>query len=141
MPHTANLEKNRSVSDRRRVLLTTVCRPFGKNGEGDSVGAELFHAQVKRCQGVAILSSMIVGFPNQDRHQVLQDLRQLQAFGPALWQILIYFAFPGKPLHESALSKDLYHTYYRYNPDYRKFDGFSMHFKHRNFSPAELENL
>jgi hypothetical protein len=29
-----------------------VCRPFGGPGEGDSVGAELFHAQVTREQGI-----------------------------------------------------------------------------------------
>ncbi|HBH61953.1 MAG TPA: radical SAM protein, partial [Nitrospiraceae bacterium] len=34
------------------ILFTTVCRPFGGNGEGDSVGAELFHAQVTREQGI-----------------------------------------------------------------------------------------
>jgi hypothetical protein len=34
------------------ILLTTVCRPFGGPGEGDSVGAELFHAQVTRAQGI-----------------------------------------------------------------------------------------
>jgi len=34
------------------ILLTTVCRPFGGPGEGDSVGAELFHAQVTREQGI-----------------------------------------------------------------------------------------
>ena len=34
------------------VLLTTVCRPFGGKGEGDSVGAELFHAQVTRSQSI-----------------------------------------------------------------------------------------
>jgi hypothetical protein len=34
------------------VLLTTVCRPFGGKGEGDSVGAELFHAQLTRNQGI-----------------------------------------------------------------------------------------
>ena len=34
------------------VLLTTVCRPFGGAGEGDSVGAELFHPQVTRNQGI-----------------------------------------------------------------------------------------
>ncbi len=33
-----------------RVLLTSVVRPFGGAGEGDSVGAELFHAQVTRAQ-------------------------------------------------------------------------------------------
>jgi len=38
--------------DPPKVLLTTVCRPFGKDGEGDSVGAELFHAQVTRSQGI-----------------------------------------------------------------------------------------
>ena len=35
-----------------KILLTTVCRPFGGKGEGDSVGAELFHAQVTREQGI-----------------------------------------------------------------------------------------
>jgi hypothetical protein len=30
---------------------------------------------------------------------------------------------------------------YRKNPDYRKFDGFSMHFAHANFTPKELEDL
>lgn len=35
----------------KRLLLTGVCRPFGGAGEGDSVGAELFHAQVTRAQG------------------------------------------------------------------------------------------
>jgi hypothetical protein len=34
-----------------KLLLTSVCRPFGGPGEGDSVGAELFHAQVTRAQG------------------------------------------------------------------------------------------
>lgn len=38
--------------DRPNVLLTTVCRPFGGIGEGDTVGAELFHAQVTRSQGI-----------------------------------------------------------------------------------------
>src|SRR5512146_2707268 len=33
-----------------RILLTSVVRPFGGPGEGDSVGAELFHAQVTRAQ-------------------------------------------------------------------------------------------
>ena len=36
----------------RKVLFTSVCRPFGGPGEGDSVGAELFHAQVTRAQGI-----------------------------------------------------------------------------------------
>jgi haloalkane dehalogenase len=36
----------------KNVLLTSVVRPFGGPGEGDSVGAELFHAQVTRAQGI-----------------------------------------------------------------------------------------
>ena len=42
-----------------RVLLTSVVRPFGGPGEGDSVGAELFHAQVTRAQGPFSLRQVI----------------------------------------------------------------------------------
>ncbi len=41
------------------VLLTSVVRPFGGPGEGDSVGAELFHAQVTRAQGAFSLRQVI----------------------------------------------------------------------------------
>jgi haloalkane dehalogenase len=105
-------------------------------------GADLptLYAALKK-RGVAILSSMIIGFPDTDRRQILADLRQLQALGPALWQILIYFAFPGTPFYERVVAEDRYLPAYRTDPDYRKFDGFSMHFKHRHFSPAQLEQL
>ncbi len=43
----------------QRILLTSVCRPFGGPGEGDSVGAELFHAQVTRAQGPFSLRQVI----------------------------------------------------------------------------------
>ena len=42
-----------------RLLLTSVIRPFGGPGEGDSVGAELFHAQVTRAQGAFSLRQVI----------------------------------------------------------------------------------
>ncbi len=42
-----------------RLLLSSVCRPFGGPGEGDSVGAELFHAQVTRAQGPFSLRQVI----------------------------------------------------------------------------------
>ncbi len=42
-----------------RLLLTSVIRPFGGRGEGDSVGAELFHAQVTRAQGPFSLRQVI----------------------------------------------------------------------------------
>jgi len=41
------------------ILLTSVVRPFGGPGEGDSVGAELFHAQVTRAQGAFSLRQVI----------------------------------------------------------------------------------
>lgn len=44
---------------RQKLLLTSVCRPFGGAGEGDSVGAELFHAQVTRAQGPFSLRQVI----------------------------------------------------------------------------------
>jgi hypothetical protein len=94
-----------------------------------------------RSRGVAILSSMIIGFPYQDRKQVLAEFRQLMDLEPSLWQILIYFAFPGTPLYQQVLKEGRYLSAYREQPDYRTFDGFSMHFKHAHFKPRELEEL
>jgi hypothetical protein len=91
--------------------------------------------------GVAVLSSMIIGFPDQQRDLILEEARQFRALGPCLWQILIYFAFPGTPLFEKVLSEGRYRPEYRKNPDYRTFDGFSMHFTHDHFKPHELEAL
>ena len=42
-----------------KLLLTSVCRPFGGAGEGASVGAGLFHAQVTRAQGPFSLRQVI----------------------------------------------------------------------------------
>ena len=52
-------EKRLHSKTERKVLLTSVCRPFGGPGEGDSVGAELFHAQVTRAQGIFSLRQVI----------------------------------------------------------------------------------
>ena len=52
-------EKRVQSKTERKVLLTSVCRPFGGPGEGDSVGAELFHAQVTRAQGIFSLRQVI----------------------------------------------------------------------------------
>jgi radical SAM superfamily enzyme YgiQ (UPF0313 family) len=100
---------------------------------------ELYQALKQR--GVAILSSMIIGFPDSDRNQIMADARLLQSLGPALWQILIYTAFPGTPLGERAKAEGLYLPAYLDNPDYRTYDGFAMQFKHRHFEPSELEDL
>ena len=92
-------------------------------------------------KGVAILSSMIIGFPYQDPVQVQEEVRQFQALEPALWQILIYFAFPGTPLHEKAVAEKRFLPAFQENPDYRTFDGFTMHFTHLHFAADELEAL
>ncbi len=94
-----------------------------------------------KSRGVALLTSMIIGFPYQDRTQVLEEFKQLTELGPSLWQILIYFAFPETPLYQKALEEGRYLTQYQHQPDYRTFDGFSMHFKHAHFTPSELEDL
>lgn len=47
------------IPPRQKLLLTSVTRPFGGPGEGDSVGAELFHAQVTRAQGPFSLRQVI----------------------------------------------------------------------------------
>jgi hypothetical protein len=94
-----------------------------------------------KSRGVALLSSMIIGFPYQDRTQILEEFRQLTKLGPSLWQILIYFAFPGTPLYNKVLEDGRYIDRYQDQPDYRTFDGFSMHFKHTHFTPKEMEDL
>lgn len=110
---------------------------FGKL-KGKSVSA--LYSSLKS-RGVAILSSMIIGFPYQDRAKVLEEFRMFTELGPSLWQILIYFAFPGTPLHQRMLEENRFLPEYQKEPDYRTFDGFSMHFTHPNFSPNELKEL
>ena len=94
-----------------------------------------------KSRGVAILSSMIIGFPYQDRARVMEEFSQLMKLGPSLWQILIYFAFPKTPLYQRVLEEGRYLERYRDQPDYRTFDGFSMHFKHTHFAPRAIEDL
>jgi hypothetical protein len=84
---------------------------------------------------------MIIGFPYQDQKKVQSEFKQLMDLAPDLWQILIYFAFPGTPLYKKVLEEGRYLSAYRDQPDYRKFDGFSMHFKHEHFKPEEIEDL
>ena len=92
-------------------------------------------------RGVAILSSMIIGFPHQDRAGILSDFELLMSLEPSFTQILIYFAFPGTPFYAQALAEDRYLPQYRDDPDYRRWDGFSMHFKHPHLTAEEVEAL
>jgi haloalkane dehalogenase len=92
-------------------------------------------------RGIAVLSSMIIGFPHQDRSDIIRDFEHLLSLEPAFTQILIYFAFPGTPFYKQAIAENRYLPQYRHDPDYRRWDGFSMHFKHSHMTAAELESL
>jgi haloalkane dehalogenase len=94
-----------------------------------------------RSRGVALLSSMIIGFPYQNKAKIMEEFRMFTGLRPALWQVLIYFAFPGTPLHRQMLEENRFLPEYRENSDYRTFDGFSMHFTHPHFSASELKGL
>ena len=106
--------------------------------QGESL--EDLYSSLKSC-GVALLSSMIIGFPYQDRAQIVQEFDRLMTLGPSLTQILIYFAFPGTPFHKQVVAEGRYLPEYQDNPDLRRWDGFAMHFKHPEFSAPELEAL
>ena len=94
-----------------------------------------------KSRGIALLTSMIIGFPYQDKEQVMKEFNIIAELGPSLWQVLIYFAFPGTPLHEQMVREGRYLPKYSDNPDYRTFDGFSMHFTHPYFTADEMKNL
>jgi radical SAM superfamily enzyme YgiQ (UPF0313 family) len=47
---------------KKRVLLTTVNRPFADKEEGKSVGSELFHMQLTRSQGIFSVRQMLRGW-------------------------------------------------------------------------------
>jgi radical SAM superfamily enzyme YgiQ (UPF0313 family) len=94
-----------------------------------------------KSRGISVLSSMIIGFPYQNQLRVRSEFDRLMNLGPSMTQILIYFAFPTTPFYEQVVAEDRYLPEYRENPDYRRWDGFAMHFKHPEFSAPELEAL
>lgn len=112
------------------------------SGYGKLKGKSLdeLYASLKS-RGINILSSMIIGFPYQDREQIMKEFDYLMKLGPSLYQVLIYFAFPGTPFHQQVLLEGRYLPQYQENPDLRRWDGFAMHFKHPNFTASELEAL
>jgi hypothetical protein len=102
--------------------------------------AELY--QELKSVGCAQLTSMIIGFPYQDEARIRAEFEELMALEPTLMQCLIYFAFPGTPLHDQVVAEGRYLDAFRDAPDLRRSDGFSMHFEHPHFeSPASVEQL
>jgi radical SAM superfamily enzyme YgiQ (UPF0313 family) len=94
-----------------------------------------------KARGINILSSMIIGFPYQTREKIRAEFDQLMELNPSMAQFLIYFAFPGTPFYNQVVEEGRYLPEYKEDPDYRKWDGFFMHFKHPEFSAKELEQL
>lgn len=116
--------------------------------EGKESGYEKLHGRPigelysdLRNHGVAVLSSMIIGFPYQDEPQIWKEFAELMSLEPALCQFLIYFAFPGTPFFEQVSRDKRFLPQYQENPDLRRWDGFSLHLKHPHFKPHALENL
>jgi hypothetical protein len=94
-----------------------------------------------RKQGVAVLSSMIIGFPYQDEAQIYREFAELMNLEPALCQFLIYFAFPGTPFFDQVSQEKRFLPQYKDKPDLRRWDGFSLHLSHPHFTPERLEEL
>ncbi len=92
--------------------------------------------------GVSQLTSMIIGFPYQDEATIWSEFEALMALEPTLTQCLIYFAFPGTPFHEQVIKEKRYLAKFEDKPDLRRWDGFSMHFKHPNIErPERVEEI
>ncbi|MDP6777315.1 MAG: hypothetical protein QGI83_11180, partial [Candidatus Latescibacteria bacterium] len=92
--------------------------------------------------GCGQLCSMIIGFPYQDEATMKAEFDELMALFPAMFQCLIYFAFPGTPFHAQVIKEDRYRKRYKDSPDLRRWDGFAMHFDHPKFAdPSDIERI
>lgn len=101
---------------------------------------DALHAALRR-RGVSLLTSMIIGFPHQDEARIRSDFEAVLALEPAMSQILIYFAIPGTPFWERAKREDLHLPRYAEAPDWRRWDGFSMHMRHPGLSAERVEAI
>jgi len=92
--------------------------------------------------GVAMCTSMIIGFPYQDEVTIWREFEALMALEPSMIQCLIYFAFPGTPFHDQVIAEGRYLPEYTDKPDLRRWDGFSMPFRHpRIADPKTVERI
>jgi radical SAM superfamily enzyme YgiQ (UPF0313 family) len=96
-----------------------------------------------RNHGVAVLASMIVGFPYQTPEIVAAELDGLLALEPALVQFLIYGPVPGTALYDRIRKQGLLRRDLRENPElfYRRSDGFTSMIDHPTMSADEIERL
>jgi haloalkane dehalogenase len=94
-----------------------------------------------REHGVAILASMILGFPYQTPEIIEEELDGLLSLEPALTQFMIYGPSPGTPFFERVVREGLLDPEVAGDPDLfsRKGSGFNALVKHPSMEPGEIE--
>jgi hypothetical protein len=102
---------------------------------------ELIHEL--RENGIAVLTSMIVGFDYQTPEVISQELDGLIDLRPELAQFLIYSPPPGTPFYDRVMSQDIMRRKYVEDPDKRWHDGcgFKSIVKHPTMSSSEIEGI
>jgi radical SAM superfamily enzyme YgiQ (UPF0313 family) len=96
-----------------------------------------------RENGIAVLTSMIVGFDYQTPEVIAQELAGLMDLRPELAQFLIYSPPPGTPLYDRVMSQGLMRRKYVEDADKRWHDGcgFNSIIKHPVMSSSEIESM
>jgi radical SAM superfamily enzyme YgiQ (UPF0313 family) len=96
-----------------------------------------------RENGIAVLTSMIVGFDYQTPKVISQELAGLMDLRPELAQFLIYSPPPGTPFYDRVMSQGLMRRKYVENADKRWHDGcgFKSIVKHPTMSSSEIEGM
>jgi len=94
-----------------------------------------------RENGIAVLTSMIVGFDYQTPEVISQELDGLMDLRPELAQFLIYSPPPGTPFYDRVMSQGLMRRKYVEDVDKRWHDGcgFKSIVKHPTMSSSEIE--
>jgi len=102
---------------------------------------ELIHEL--RDNGIAVLSSMIVGFDYQTADVISQELDGLMGLRPELAQFMIYSPPPGTPFYDQVKSQGLMRHKYVEDADTRWRDacGFKSLVKHPTMSATEIEGM
>jgi haloalkane dehalogenase len=96
-----------------------------------------------RENGIAVLTSMIVGFDYQTPEVISQELSGLMELRPELAQFLIYSPPPGTPFYDRVMSEGLMRHKYTEDVDKRWHDGcgFNSIIKHPTMSSSEIEGI
>jgi hypothetical protein len=96
-----------------------------------------------RENGIAVLTSMIVGFDYQTPEIITQELDGLMKLRPELAQFLIYSPPPGTPFYDRVMSQGLMRPEYVEDVDKRWHDGcgFKSIVKHPTMSSSEIEGM